>query len=484
MSSLSSQIANLSPEQLAKLAYELKATKASKTSKTQEIRRRAAGDPCPLSFAQQRLWFIAQLEPDNPFYNCMEALRMTGKLNVPLLEQVFNEVVRRHDSLRTTFNVVAGEPVQLVSPKIKLPPRVVDLQGLPASERERQVTKISSEELRRPFDLTRGPLLRVLVLRISEYEHAVVFTTHHIVSDGWSRDVLIREVIDLYLAFVEGQPSPLAELPFQYADFAIWQRQRLTGEALEEHLDYWRQYLAGAPHLLALPTDHARPAVLTRRGSYETLLFSPELSHSLRTLGRRKGVTLFMTLLAGFEVLLSRYSGQTDFLVGTDVANRDQGTTESLIGFFVNQLVLRVDLAGDPTFNELLERVKEVTLNGYAHQEAPFEKVVDMLNPQRNLSHSPLFQVKLVLQYASPDKFALPELAIGDVEAEASIAKLDLTLIVDDGDPISAVFEYSTDLFESSTVRRMLDQFERLLESAVRNPEQRISELELLSSAE
>jgi hypothetical protein len=244
MSTLSSQVANLSPEQLAKLAYELKASKAKKTSKGQEIPRRLPGDQCPLSFAQQRLWFIAQLEPDNPSYNCIEALRMTGKLNVPLLHQTFNEVVRRHEVLRTTFQLVGSEAVQIVSREIRLTPRVIDLQSLPESERERQVSKLSSEELRRPFDLARGPLLRVVVMRISEHEHAIVFTTHHIISDGWSRDILVREIIDLYFAFAEGRPSPLAELPFQYADFAIWQRQRLGGPVLEEHLDYWRRHLA------------------------------------------------------------------------------------------------------------------------------------------------------------------------------------------------------------------------------------------------
>jgi amino acid adenylation domain-containing protein len=481
MSTISSQIANLSPEQLAKLAYELKASKASKA---QEIPRRVPGNRCPLSFAQQRLWFIAQLEPDNPSYNCMEALRMTGKLNVPLLHQTFNEVVRRHEALRTTFEIVAGEPVQIVSSEIKLSPSLIDLQALPESGRERQVSKLSSAELRRPFDLTRGPLLRVVVLRVSEQEHAILFTTHHIISDGWSLDVLVREIIDLYLAFAEGRPSPLAELPFQYADFAIWQRQRLTGPVLEGHLDYWRRHLASASQVLALPTDRLRPAVLTRRGSYETLTLSPELSGSLRALGRRERVTLFMTMLAAFDVLLSRYSGQTDFLIGTDIANRNQGTTESLIGFFVNQLVLRVDLAGDPTFNELLERVKEVTLNGYAHQEAPFEKVVDMLNPERNLSHAPLFQVKLVLQNASTDNLELPDIVIGGVEAESPIAKFDLTLVICEGDRISAEMEYSTDLFESSTISRMLTQFERLLSSAVTDPEEHISQLELLSSAE
>src|SRR6185369_15850406 len=340
------------------------------------------------------------------------------------------------------------------------------------------------EALRRPFDLARGPLLRVAVLRVNEQEHAILFTTHHIISDGWSLDILVGEIIALYLAFVEGHPSPLAELSFQYADFAIWQRQRLTGPVLEEHLEYWRQHLEGAPHVLALPADHPRPPVFTQRGSYEALMLSPELSHSVRALGRREGVTLFMTMLAAFDVLLSRYSGQTDFLIGTDIANRNHGTTESLIGFLVNQLVLRVDLAGDPSFKQLLERVKEVTLNGYAHQEAPFEKVVEILNPERNLKHAPLFQVKLVLQNAATGNLELPELAISAVTAESPIAKFDLTLVISEGDRISAELEYSTDLFESSTIRRMLAQFERLLESAVRDPEQHISQLELLSSTE
>ncbi|HEX2270349.1 MAG TPA: condensation domain-containing protein, partial [Pyrinomonadaceae bacterium] len=481
MSTLSSQIANLSPEQLAKLAYQLKASKASKQ---QEIPRRVPGDPCPLSFAQQRLWFIAQLEPNNPFYNCMEAWRMTGRLNLPLLEQVFNEVVRRHEALRTSFELVADEPMQIVSSEITLNPRVIDLQGLPASERERQVSKVSAEELRRPFDLRRGPLLRAVVLRISEQEHAIVITTHHIISDAWSLGILIREITDLYAAFAEGRPSPLAELPFQYADFAIWQRQRFTGPVLEQHLDYWRQHLASAPHVLALPADHQRPAVFTGRGSHESLTLSPELSQQLRSLGRRKGVTLFMTMLAAFEVLLSRYSGQTDFLVGADIANRNHGLTESLIGFFVNQLVLRADLSGNPTFNELLERVKEVTLNGYAHQDAPFERVVDMLNPERNLSHAPLFQVKLTLQNALTDNLELSELAIGGGGTESFATKLDLTLVVFDGDPVKVDMQYSTDLFKSSTVSRMLTHFERLLASAIRDPEQHISQLELLSSAE
>jgi amino acid adenylation domain-containing protein len=479
MSTLSSQIANLSPEQLAKLAYELKASKASKQ---QEVRRHVPGEPCPLSFAQQRLWFIAQLEPGNPTYNCLDALRLTGKLNIPLLNQTLNEVVRRHEALRTTFELVGDEPMQIVSQEIKLNSTVIDLRPLPESERERQVSKLSSEELRRPFDLTRGPLLRVVVLRVSEHEHAIVFTTHHIVSDGWSRDILVRQIIAIYLAFAEGSPSPLPELSFQYADFAISQRQRLTGPVLEKHLDYWKRHLANAPHVLSLPTDRPRPAIPTRRGAYETVTLSPDLSHSLRALGRGQGVTLFMTMLAAFDVLLSRYSGQTDFLIGTDIANRNHGTTESLIGFFVNQLVLRVDLAGDPSFNELLERVKEVTLNGYAHQEAPFEKVVEMLNPERNLSHAPLFQVKLLLENASTNNLELPELAIGGVEADGLVAKFDLTLVIYEGDQISAVMEYATDLFESSTIERMLGHYEELLHSIVREPQQRVSRLALLSS--
>src|SRR5215217_4172308 len=451
MSTLSNPIAGLSPEQLAKLRYELKASKARKQ---EEIPRRVPGEPCPLSFAQQRLWFIAQLEPDNPFYNCLEAFRLTGKLNLLVIEQMFSELVRRHEVLRTTFDVVGGEPAQIVSSEMKLNPRVLDLQSLPESERERQALKLSSAELQRPFDLRRGPLLRVVVLRISEHEHVIVFATHHLISDGWSKDVLVREIITLYSAFAEGRPSPLAELPAQYGDFAIWQRQRLTGPVLQRHLDYWKRHLADAPHRLALPTDHPRPAVPTRHGSYEVLTLPPELGHSLRALGRRKGVTLFMTMLGAFDVLLSRYSGQTDFLIGTDIANRRQGTTEALIGFFVNQLVLRVDLAGDPTFNELLQRVKEVTLNGYAHQEAPFEKVVEMLSPERNLSHAPLFQVKLVLQNAWTNNLELPELTLGVVQSESAVAKFDLMLAVYEGEQIGLLLEYTTDLFEASTISR------------------------------
>ena len=409
MSTLTSQIANLTPEQLAKLAYELKAKKAGKQ---QEVPKRVAGEPCPLSFAQQRLWFVAQLDPNNPAYNCMEALRMTGNLNVPLLEQVLNEVVRRHEVLRTRFELVADEPMQLAV-EIKLKPRVIDLQGLPTSERERLVAKLSPEQRLRPFDLAHGPLLRVLVLRVSEHDHAIVLTSHHIVSDAWSLGILTREISELYQAYAAGRPSPLPELPYQYADFAIWQRQWITGPVLERHLDYWRRHLADAPHVLALPADRQRPAVFSGRGAHESVLLSTELTQQLRALGRRKGVTLFMTMLAAYEVLLSRYSGQTDFLVGTDVANRNHNLTELLIGFFVNQVAVRADLDGNPTFDELLDRVKEVTLNGFAHEDAPFEKVVDLLHPDRNLSHAPLFQVKLVIQYALTDNLELPELSVG-----------------------------------------------------------------------
>ena len=481
MSTLSSQIANLSPEQLAKLAYELKAKKASKQP---EIPKRVPGEPCPLSFAQQRLWFVAQLDPDNPAYNCMEALRMTGKLNLPLLEQVLNEVMRRHEVLRTTFDFVNDDPVQIASSTIKLKPRIIDLEGLPASERERLVATLAPAQRKRPFDLTRGPVLRVVVFRVSENDHAIVLTTHHIVSDAWSLEILIRELSELYTAFAEGRPSPLAELPCQYADFAIWQRQFLTGPVLERHLDYWRQHLESAPQVLGLPADRQRPAVFSGRGSHETVLLSDELTQSLRVLGRQKGVTLFMMMLAAYEVLLSRYSGQTDFLVGSDVANRNHDLTESLIGFFVNQVVVRADLTGNPTFNELLDRVKEETLNGYAHQDAPFENVVDMLNPERHLSHAPLFQVKLVIQYALTDHLELPDLTIVGGLEELSLSKLDLTLLIVDGERIRVDLQYSTDIFQSSTIRRMVGQFEMLLTSAVNNPEQHISQLELLSNAE
>ncbi|HZH15045.1 MAG TPA: amino acid adenylation domain-containing protein, partial [Archangium sp.] len=348
----------------------------------------------PPSFSQQRLFFLDQLEPNNPTYNIPAAIRLEGALDRTALERSFSEIVRRHEALRTTFQADPQEGVvQVISPPASLSLPATDLSGLPESERETEVLRLAQEEARRPFDLAQGPLLRVALLRLGEHQHVLLVTMHHIVSDGWSVSLLSRELSALYEAFSKGQPSPLAELPIQYADYAGWQRQWLQGDALERQLSYWRKQLSGAPQALELPTDHPRPSVQTSRGASHPLRISKTLSEEISALSRREGVTPFMTLLAAFQVLLHRYSGQDDFCVGSPSAGRNRAELEGLIGFFVNTLVLRGRPSGGLTFRELLAQAREATLEAQAHQELPFEKLVEELKPGRDLSRSPLFQV-------------------------------------------------------------------------------------------
>ncbi|HWW76138.1 MAG TPA: amino acid adenylation domain-containing protein, partial [Pyrinomonadaceae bacterium] len=361
---------------------------------------RSHEQPPPLSFAQQRLWFIAQLEPDSPLYNNSHALRFVGELNVAALERTLAEVVRRHEVIRTSYAAVEGSPVQVIHPAGPLTLPLIDLSALAEAEQQALITELIFEEWQRPFDLVGGPILRLKLVKLGETEHVVVFVMHHIASDGWSVGVLIREVAALYEAFVAGRPSPLPELPIQYADFAAWQREWLSGDVLEAQIDYWRRSLSGAPAVLELPLDRPRPSVQTHNAAYQSLALTEELVGALKELSRKNGVTLFMTLLAAFKVLLSRYSGQEDVVVGTPIANRTHGELEPLIGFFVNMLALRTDLSGDPTVRELLGRVRETALDAYAHQDVPFEKLVDALQPERHLNRSPIFQTKLVFQNA------------------------------------------------------------------------------------
>ncbi|MGH7360617.1 MAG: condensation domain-containing protein, partial [Candidatus Methylomirabilales bacterium] len=351
-----------------------------------------------LSFAQERLWFLEQLEGPSATYNIPVALRLEGPLAVGALERSLKEMVGRHEGLRTTFPTVEGVAVQVIAaePAVRLP--VVDLEGLSAAAQRAEVRRLAAEEAGCPFDLARGPLLRVCLLRLGEEAHGLLLTLHHIISDGWSMEVFIRELSALYRAFSLGAPSPLAGLPIQYADYAEWQRRWLEGEVLAGQLAYWQKQLVGAPALLELPTDHPRPPVQSFRGATVAFRLESELTQALKGLSQRAGVTLFMTLLGAFVTFLSRYSGQEDVVVGTPIANRNRRETEGLIGFFVNTLVLRVDLAGNPSFEALLGRVRAVALEAYAHQEVPFERVVEAVQPERNLSHSPLFQVMLVLQ--------------------------------------------------------------------------------------
>jgi amino acid adenylation domain-containing protein/non-ribosomal peptide synthase protein (TIGR01720 family) len=444
----------------------------------------------PLSFAQQRLWFIDQLEPGNAAYNMFNAVRLRGALDVAALERGFNQVVQRHESLRTTFAAKDGQPFQVIAPSLEISLPVVDITTLSGAEQETEVQRLAREEAQRPFDLSKGPLVRCSLLRLSDNpatgaSHVLLLTMHHIVSDGWSMGVLFRETILLAQAYAAGQDDPLPALPLQYADFAVWQREWLQGEVLERQISYWKKQLADAPAALELPTDHPRPALQTYRGARIQVALSRELSDALQELSRQEDVTLFMTLLAAFQVLLSRYSRQTDIVVGSPVANRSRAELEGLIGCFVNDLVLRTDLSDNPSFREALKRAREACLGAYDHQDVPFEKLVDELRVARDLSRNPLFQVMFILQNAP---MILPDLSGLSVEAldiEPDTAQFDLRLSLQETPAgITGILEYNTDLFERQTIVRMFEHFQQLLLGVVANPGQRLSDLPLLTESE
>jgi amino acid adenylation domain-containing protein len=451
----------------------------------ERIPRRTESGPAPLSFAQQRIWFLDQLEPESPLYNIHMGVELSGPLNVPVLQRSIAEIVRRHEALRTTFAVIDDRPVQIINQNaiFKLP--VHDLQDLNESERRSRVSAWVEEDARRRFDLINGPVLRANLLRLGETEHVLLLTIHHIVSDGWSVGVFVRELATLYEAYTAGRPSPLPKLSIQYADFAAWQRDWLQGERLEEQLSYWRTQLAGAPPLLELPTDRPRPPVQSYTGAGETLLLSESLSQSLKELSRREGATLFMTLLAAFSTLLYRYSGLHDILVGTPIANRNHADTESLIGFFVNTLVFRTRVSDQMTFRELLVQVREMALEAYAHQDLPFEKLVEELQPERSLSHSPVFQVLLDLQNEPMHDLELHGLRLTPLPFDSLMAKFDLVLTFGETDGrLNGQLEYNTDLFDGATARRMVRHLGHLLEAAVSNPDEQVSRLRLLTGDE
>ncbi|MBR8840560.1 MAG: AMP-binding protein, partial [Stigonema ocellatum SAG 48.90 = DSM 106950] len=438
-----------------------------------------------LSFAQQRLWFLNQLEPNSPFYNIPTAVRLQGQLNLGALQESFNEMLRRHEALRTNFKTIEGQPVAVISKATPLLLPVFDISELPSNQQQAEVRQLAYFEAQRPFDLSCDLVLRVKLLRLSEQEHIVLLTMHHIASDGWSKGVLVREFVALYQAFCTEQPSPLAELPIQYVDFAAWQRQWLQTEVLQSQISYWCKQLEGAPSVLELPTDHGRPAVVTFAGATYSFKLSQELSVAINKLSQQQGSTLFMTLLAAFQTLLGRYTGQEDIVVGSPIANRNRSEIEGLIGFFVNTLVLRTNLAGNPTFEELLTRVREMALGAYAHQDLPFEQLVEKLQPQRDLSHTPLFQVMFVLQNAPMSVLELPGLTVSPIENDSGTAKYDLTLYMrQTAHGLVGTLEYNTDLFEQSTVSRMAGHLQTLLSGIVANPQQRLSELPLLTELE
>ncbi|HKV09547.1 MAG TPA: condensation domain-containing protein, partial [Thermoanaerobaculia bacterium] len=444
--------------------------------------RSARPEQIPLSFAQERLWFLDRLEPDSPFYNLPLAIEMRGALSVPALAASLGEVVRRHEGLRTSFPRVNGSPVQRIAPTLDVAPPLVDLEGLPGAAVEPEIARLTRELAVQPFDLAEGPLLRSALLRLGSERHVVLFSIHHIVTDGWSMALLMQEVAELYRAATEGVPSPLPELPLQYADFALWQRAWLSGRTLEKQTGWWRESLAGAPHVLDLPTDRPRPAVQSLRGAHAFAL----LPVDFEKLSQEQGVTPFMTLLALFGALLHRYTGAEDLLVGSPIAGRNHAEVERLIGLFVNTLVLRVEMQGDPALAEVLGRVRERTLGAYAHQDLPFEKLVEELQPERSLAHTPLFQVMLVQQNAPVGSAVeIPGLTFLPRPAESGTARFDLHLALT-GTPsgLLANLEYNRDLFDPATMDRLLGHLRRLAEGAVRDPRARLSALPLLSGAE
>jgi len=439
----------------------------------------------PLSFAQQRLWFLAQWEPNSVAYNMPVAVRLKGRLDAAALERSLFEILRRHEVLRTTYHDRAGQPFQKIAPHADGTLPKIDLTGKTVCDREQELSRILTEQASQPFDLTRDVLLRPCLIRIGDDDHVLLLTFHHIAADGWSLRVFFHELATLYGAFQAGRASPLRDLAFQYADYAVWQREYLCTTLQDEQLAYWKERLAGVSAVPILPANRPRPAAQTYHGARQSETLCLELTQSLEQFSHCEGVTLFMTLLAGLQTLLARCSGQEDIVVGSAIAGRNCVEVEPLIGFFVNTLVLRTDLSGNPTFRELLARVRDVALGAYAHQDLPFEKLVEELQPERNLSQTPLFQVMFVMQNELDDAWQLPGLETRPENVVTSTAKFDLTISVTVGDAgLQATLEYNTDLFEPSTIARLWRHFETLLCGIVANPDQRIYELPLLTAEE
>ncbi|NOK09188.1 non-ribosomal peptide synthetase, partial [Corallococcus exercitus] len=437
------------------------------------------------SFAQQRLWFLEQLEPGNPAYHIPAAVELDGELDVAALKHAFEVLVQRHESLRTSLVAPEGQPFQVVAKSAPVPFVGVDLSALDGEGVDAELRRLMAEEARKPFDLSRGPLLRLTLVRCAPTRHVLLLTLHHVVSDGGSMLVLVREVAALYEARLSGRPSPLPALSLQPVDHAAWQRAWLQGDVLDSQLAWWRGQLEGAPHVLALPTDRPRPVVQTAAGATLPVRLSPELSDAVRALARREGVTPFMVLLAAWQTLLARHAGQDDVLVGTPVAGRDRAELEGLIGLFVNTLVLRARLGANPSFRELLQQVRETTLGAYAHQAVPFEKLVDAVQPQRDLGRSPLFQVMLALQEDPLPELRLPGLALRMLEAEGAGAQFDLKLsLTDAATGFAGTLEYNTDLFDAATVARWVEHLDVLVAGAVAHPETRVKDLPLMAEAE
>jgi len=476
---------SLTAERRALLALMLKKRK-KEVNNLPLIHRRALQGPAPLSFAQQRMWFLYQLEPQSYLYNINTSIRIWEILNVVALRRAFTEIIRRHEILRTTFEMIDGQPMQLISAARPLALPLIDLTEIPEEEGATLAYRLAAEEAQRPYELTKGLLVRATLYRLgTNTGHIIGLGMHHIVSDGWSMGLLKQELAILYKAFCEDEPSPLPELELQYSDFAIWQRAWLSGEVLEKELGYWKQQLDGVSHL-ELPTDKTRPAVQSHRGATESFFIDKQVSDGLKRVSRQAGVTLYMNLLATFDVLLHRYTGDQDIVVGTPIAGRNLKQVEGLIGCFVNTLVMRVGVNGEMSYEELLRQVKEVALGAYAHQELPFERLVEEMAIERDLSRSPIFQVMFVMQNVPDANTDISSFYFGNpAENLGNTAKFDLCLTVDErAEGLAGLLEYNTDLFENATISRMIGHIQSLLAAIARAPQQRLSQLPLLTAGE
>ena len=426
-----------------------------------------------------------QLEPNTASYNIPNPVRLRGTLDVESLENAISEIVRRHESLRTRFGKSGGEPVQLIDAASPVPLPAIDLTEIDEGKREAAAVSLAHEEAQQPFSLADGPLIRTKLLRLKADDHVLLLTIHHIVADGWSLGIFLRELVVLYGAFSSRSPSPLPELPIQFGDYAVWQREWLRGETLEAELAFWKERLGGTLPILDLPTDYPRPKMMTFRGRAQSTMLIPEFSEQLETLCHRTATTPYMVLLAVFETLMFRYTGLEDILVGSPFTNRNRVEIEGLIGFFVNTLVLRTSLSGHPTFEELLRRVRDVTLSTYAHQDVPFEKLVETLQPERDPGRNPIFQVMFALQNAPMNLPLMKDISLEPFEFDSSIAHFDLSIVMSKLESgYSVVLEYNTDLFSDETMMRVLGHFERLLGAAVEKPQKRLLDLPLLQPAE
>jgi hypothetical protein len=448
------------------------------SSPSPRIPLRANRGSAPLSFAQLRLWFINELEPSKPTYNEHFTLRLKGRVSVVSLQQCLNEIIARHEVLRTTFKLNGTETVQEVAPDLCLPICIVDVSGPGLSGPHRVALELAVSEARKPFDLERGPLMRMTVVTISGEESLLLFTIHHIVSDGWSHGIITTELASLYEAFTAGTGSVLKPLTIQYGDFAVYQRKWVAESVLAPQLSYWKEMLAGAQPTLDLPLDHPRPAAQSFNGRRELLVLRMDLCRKLKEFSKAIGSTDFVVLVAAFKALIYRYTGQNDVLIGTPVAGRNNAETESLIGLFVNTLILRTEVQGQQRFEDLHSRVKDTALSALAHQDLPFEIIAEELNPERSLKHNPLFQVLFSFQKEPAQDLRLPGFTIERLDFDAGTAKFDMALdLIDSGSQLTGAFEYNTDLFETVTIRRMAGSFLRILEEVVSHPERRVWQL-------